>query len=118
MEKLSSREAAGLAIQALEDKKAEDIRIIDISEVSVIADYFIIAGGNNRNQIQTLCDNVEETLGRAGMPVRQIEGYNTANWILLDFGDVIVHIFDRENRLLFDLERIWRDGKQIDKAEL
>ena len=107
-----------MAIQALEDKKAEDIRVIDISEVSVLADYFIIAGGSNSNQIQALSDNVEEKLGRAGCPVRQIEGYDTANWILLDFGDVIVHIFDKENRLLYDLERIWRDGKQIDPSDI
>ena len=105
---------ARLAIRALEDKKAEDIRVIDISEVSVLADYFIIAGGTNKTQIQTLCDNVLETLGRAGYPERQTEGYNTANWILMDFGDVIVHIFDKENRLLYDLERIWRDGRQVD----
>ncbi len=118
MEKNQSMEMARLAIGALEDKKAEDIHVIDISEVSVIADYFIIAGGNNRSQIQALCDNVEEKLGRAGSAVRQIEGYDTANWILMDFGDVIIHIFDRENRLLYDLERIWRDGKQIDVDEL
>lgn len=109
-----SLETAKLAIQALEDKKGEDIRVIDISEISILADYFIIAGGGNPNQIQALCDNVEEVLGRAGCPVRQIEGYETANWVLLDFGDVIVHIFDRENRLLYDLERIWRDGRQVD----
>lgn len=114
MEKNQSLEMAKLVIDALEDKKAEDIRVIDISEVSVIADYFIIAGGSNRSQIQALCDNVEEKLGRSGYPERQIEGYDTANWILLDFGDVIVHIFDRENRLLYDLERIWRDGRQTD----
>lgn len=111
-------ETARLAIAALEDKKAEDVHIIDISEVSVLADYFIIAGGNNRSQIQALCDNVEEKLGRAGNPVRQIEGYDTANWILMDFGDVIVHIFDKENRLLYDLERMWRDGRQVDIADL
>ena len=111
-------EMAKLAIEALEDKKAEDIRVIDISEVSVLADYFIIAGGNNRSQIQALCDNVLEKLGRAGYPEKQTEGYDTANWILIDFGDVIVHIFDKENRLLYDLERIWRDGKQVDIAEL
>lgn len=116
--KHNATETARLAIAALEDKKAEDIHVIDISEVSVIADYFIIAGGNNRSQIQALCDNVEEKLGRAGDPVRQIEGYDTANWILMDFGDVIVHIFDKENRLLYDLERMWRDGRQIDAAEL
>ncbi len=109
---------AKLAIEALEDKKAEDIKIIDISEVSVIADYFIIAGGSNRSQIQALCDNVEEKLGRAGFPAKQTEGYDTANWVLLDFGDIIVHIFDKENRLLYDLERIWRDGKQLSIEEL
>lgn len=105
---------AKLAIQALEDKKAEDVKVIDISEVSVIADYFLIAGGTNQNQIRAMCDNVQEVLGRAGFECRQIEGYNTANWVLMDFGDVIVHIFDKENRLLFDLERIWRDGKIMD----
>ena len=114
MDKNYSMEITKLAVQALEDKKAEDIRVIDISEVSVLADYFIIAGGSNSNQIQALSDSVEEKLGREGCPVRQIEGYDTANWILLDFGDVIVHIFDKETRLLYDLERIWRDGKQIE----
>ena len=96
------------------NKKAEEIKVIDISEVSVIADYFLIAGGSNRSQIQALSDNVEEKLGRAGFHVKQIEGYDSANWILMDFGDIIVHIFDKENRLLYDLERIWRDGKQIE----
>ena len=109
---------AKLAIQALEDKKAEDIRVIDISEVSVVADYFLIASGNNRSQIQAMADNVQETLGRAGFEMRQVEGYGTANWILMDFGDVIVHIFDKENRLFYNLERIWRDGKAIEVSEL
>ena len=113
----TSKEIARLAIEALEDKKAEDIKIIDISELSVIADYFIIAGGSNRSQIQALSDNVEEKLGRAGHPKKQVEGYDTANWILMDFGDVIVHVFDKENRLLYDLERIWRDGRQMDVSE-
>ena len=109
---------AKLAIEALEDKKAEDIRILDISDVSVIADLFIIAGGSNKNQVQALCDNVTEKLGRAGFPENHIEGYETANWILLDFGDIIVHIFDKENRTLYDLERIWRDGKTVELSEL
>ena len=89
-----------LAIAALEDKKAEDITLIDIAKVSVLADYFLIASGSNRSQIQALTDNVEEKLGRAGYAKKQIEGYDTANWILMDYGDIIVHIFDRENRLL------------------
>ena len=114
----NSKDLCKMAISALEDKKAEDVSIIDISEVSVLADYFLIASGSNRSQIQALCDNVEETLGRSGTPVKQIEGYDSANWILMDFGDIIVHIFDKENRLFYDLERIWRDGKKISPEEL
>ena len=109
---------AKMTIDALEDKKAEDIKVIDISQVSVLADYFIIANGSNRSQIQALSDAVEEKLGRAGYPMKQIEGYDNANWVLLDFGDIIVHIFDRENRLFYDLERIWCDGKSIDTEAL
>lgn len=111
---MNSIEIARLAIRALEDKKAEEIKTIDISEVSVIADYFIIANGTNRSQIQALSYHVEETLGKAGVPLRQIEGYQNANWVLLDFHDVIIHIFDKENRLFYDLERIWRDGKPVE----
>ena len=70
---------------------------------SVIADYFIIAGGNNKSQIQAMSDEVEEKLGRAGANVKQIEGYQTANWVLMDFNDIIVHILDKENRLFYDL---------------
>ena len=114
----NSAEMAVLAIEALEDRKAEDIQIIDISEVSVLADYFIIAGGSNCSQIQALSDAVEEKLGKAGHPVKQIEGYDGAAWVLLDFGDVIVHVFDRDNRLLYDLQRIWNDGKQIEVQSL
>lgn len=121
MEKLTAEEIqkmAGLAILALEDKKAEDIRVIDISEVSVLADYFLIASGKNRSQLQAMADEVEEKLGRAGYPMKQSEGYDNANWILLDFGDIIVHLFDPENRLFYDLERIWHDGKMIDPQTL
>lgn len=113
----ASKEKAAIALRALEDKKAEDIRIIDISTVSVLADYFIIANGSNRSQIQALADSVEEKLGKAGTPVKQIEGYASANWVLLDFGDIIVHIFDKENRLFYDLERIWRDGALVELTE-
>lgn len=113
-----SKEMAALAVQALEDKKGEDIKVIDITEVSVLADYFVIASGMNRNQVQALVDNVDETLGRAGYVCKQVEGYQTANWILLDYGDIIVHVFDSENRLFYDLERIWRDGKMVDPEAL
>lgn len=110
-------EMTRLAIAALEDKKAEDICIIDISEVSVLADYFLIANGSNRNQVQAMIDNVSEKLGRAGFPVKNVEGYQTGNWILMDYGDLIVHVFDKQNRLFYDLERIWRDGNEVSKEE-
>ena len=116
-DKVRSTELARLAISALEDKKAEDVRVIDIEEVSVLADYFIIATGNNRTQVQAMADEVEMRLGKAGAAPRQIEGYQAANWILLDFGDVIIHLFDAQNRLFYDLERIWRDGKNISVEE-
>ena len=118
MENAKSKEIVKLAVQALEDKKGEDIKVIDITGVSVLADYFIIASGTNKNQVQALVDNVDETLGRAGYEAKQMEGYTTANWVLLDYNDIIVHVFDSENRLFYDLERIWRDGKTISLDEL
>ena len=113
-----SAELARLAITALEDKKAEDVRVIDIGGVSVLADYFIIASGNNRIQVQAMADEVEDRLGRAGATPKQIEGYQAGNWVLLDFGDVIIHIFDAQNRLFYDLERIWKDGTQSSPDQL
>lgn len=113
----NSKRMTTLAIKALEDKKGNDIRVIDIQDVSIIADYFIIASGSNRNQVQTMADNVEEVLGRAGYEPRQLEGYGTATWILMDYNDIIVHIFSEEDRLFYDLERIWRDGKNVDIDE-
>ena len=113
-----SKKMAAIAIDALEDRKGEDVHTIDISSISTIADYFVIASGTNINQVQALADNVQEMLGRAGYMTKNVEGYEGANWILLDFGDIVVHVFDSENRLFYDLERIWRDGKQIDTADL
>ena len=110
-----SKKMALLAVEALEDKKAEDITIIDISEVSVLADYFIIADGSNRNQVQAMADSAEEALGRAGYDAKQIEGYQSANWILMDYKDIIVHVFSKEDRAFYDLERIWRDGNRLVK---
>ena len=107
-----------IAYQALDEKKGEDIKIINLEGISVLADYFIIANGTNSSQVQALVDNVEEELHKAGYSLKQREGYSNGNWVLLDFGDVIVHIFDRENRLFYDLERIWRDGKGIAFDEL
>ena len=110
-------EMTKLAVKALDEKKAMDIKVIDIHEVSVLADYFIIASGSNQNQVQTMVDNVEEQLGKAGYEPKQIEGTKNSSWILMDYGDLIIHIFDEENRLFYDLERIWRDGKIMETNE-
>ncbi len=109
-----SRRMAELAVEALSAKKAEDIRVLDISEISTLGDYFIIASGSSRPQLSAMRDSVEEKLTKAGYQVRAIEGGDDARWILMDFGDIVVHIFDKENRLFYDLERIWRDGKEVD----
>ena len=106
---LTSKETVKLIIDALE----ENIQIIDISEVSSVADYFIITNGTNKSQVQALADNVGEKLDREGIHAKQVEGYSNANWILLDYTDIVIHVFDRESRGFYDLERIWRDGKLI-----
>ena len=111
------KEMAKIACKAIDDKKGQDIKVIDIHNVSVIADYFVIASGTNSNQVQAIVDNVEEQLGRAGYEAKQIEGNRSSSWILMDYGDVIIHVFDEENRLFYDLERIWRDGKVLDINE-
>ena len=114
----TSKKMAKMAVDALEDRKGEEVHVIDISDISTLADYFIIASGTNINQVQALADNVQEVLGRAGHMTKNVEGYDSGKWILLDFGDIIVHVFDSENRLFYDLERIWRDGKRIEVNEL
>ena len=109
---MTSKELAKIAYNALDDKKGVNITIIDISEISIIADYFIIAGGTNENQVKALAGNVEdEILQKAGLSPKHVEGYTNANWILIDYEDVIVHVFNEDDRLFYDLERIWRDGK-------
>ena len=111
------QEMVSIACKAIDDKKTLDIKVIDIREVSVIADYFVITSGSNLNQVQAIVDNVEEQLGRAGFEPKQIEGTRNSIWILMDYGDLIIHVFDEENRLFYDLERIWRDGKELDVSE-
>ena len=113
----TEKQMAQLVCRALDEKKGRDIKVIDIHDVSVIADNFVIASGSNQNQVQAMVDNVEEQLGRAGFEPKQVEGVRNSSWILMDYGDVIVHVFDEENRLFYDLERIWRDGKTLDMEE-
>ncbi|MBR2189183.1 MAG: ribosome silencing factor [Eubacterium sp.] len=114
----TSQELAGIAYDAMEEKKAIDIKLINIESISTLADYFIIASGSNRNQVQAMADEVEERLSKIGVEPKHIEGYRTANWILMDYGDLVIHIFDEENRLFYDLERIWRDGNLVDRTAI
>ncbi len=108
---------AKIAYEALDEKMAEDIRVLDISGETVMADYFIIANGSNENQVRALVDNVQEKLYKAGYEMKQLEGQRQGNWVLLDFNDIIVHVFDKENRAFYDLERIWKDGVEVDFSE-
>ncbi len=114
----TSKEMAKIAYHALSEKKAEDIQVIDISEVSTVADYFVIASGSNSNQLTAMMDQVEEDLYKAGYKECQVEGNNRSTWILMDFKDIIVHLFDTEDRLFYDLEKVWKDGKQMDLSEM
>ena len=110
---MTSAEYCKIAVKAL-----EDVKVIDIREISPIADFFIIADGMNQNQIQAMRDAVDEALYKADLKVRQVEGNQSSTWILMDYNDIIIHIFSKEDRLFYDLERIWKDGKEISVDEL
>lgn len=101
--------------KALEDKKADDVKLIDISGISDIADYFVIATANNTSQMDAMQDAVDEYMTKAGISAKSIEGHvrDRSNWILMDYRDIIVHIFDKEAREFYNLDRIWKDGKEI-----
>ena len=113
-EKEATFEYVKAAVAAIEEKKGDDVRVLDIGEISSFADYFIIAAGNNKKQVQTISDNVEEKLEKLGKRPTGIEGYPTASWILLDYTEFVIHIFSSEDRLFYDLERIWKDGKEVE----
>lgn len=100
---------------AIDDKKGVNTRILDISAITTTSDYFIVTSGNNYNQVRAIADNVEEELlKKHGMRPERVEGYNNGEWILLDYIDYVIHVFDREQRLFYDIERIWSDGKEIE----
>ena len=104
--------------QALNDKKAEEITLLEIGQISPIADYFVIASGSNVNQLNAMKDAVDAVMYTNGLHARQIEGNSKSTWILMDYGDMIVHLFSKEDRLFYNLERIWKDGKEINPEEL
>lgn len=100
--------------QALYDKKAENIDILDISELTSLGDYFIICNCNSTTQVKACVDEVEEKMTEAGFLPSHKEGYNGGNWVLVDFGDIIVHVMQRETRDFYALERLWDDAKRIE----
>ena len=109
---------AKIAYHALEGKKAEDVKVIEIGDISVIADYFIIVNGNNPSQVEAMVDAVTDGMSAEGVEPKRVEGVRSSGWVLLDYGDIVVHVFSKEDRLFYDLERIWRDGKNVSKEEL
>lgn len=101
------------ALHAATDKKALDPVVLDLREIASFTDFFVITSGTNERQVQAISDEVAETLKKAGTPPARIEGYKTAEWILLDFGDFIFHVFDDKARKFYDLERLWRESKRV-----
>ena len=116
MSNVVDKDLKNVVYKALDDKKGNDIKVLDISKISVMADYFVIASGSNKNQVQALADNVEEEMLKLGIHARQVEGYPSGNWILMDYDDFIVHVFNQDDRLFYDLERIWKDGELVELA--
>lgn len=114
----NSKEMVRIAYDALDEKLGQDIQILKIDEISVIADYLVIAGGRNQNQLNAMIDLVAEKMEQAGYRSKRIEGNKNSSWVLMDYGDVIVHVFSEEDRLFYDLEHIWRDGKKVTREEL
>ena len=109
------KELAVLAAKALDDKKAKDIQVLEITDLTTLADYFVIATGASNTQINALVDSVEKKLSEEAeeQPLHR-EGYRGGTWVLLDYGCIAVHVFNGEARNFYDLERLWRDGKNVD----
>lgn len=104
------KEAVKTACLAIEDKKGYDIKVLNISGLSPMADYFVLASGDNVNQLHAIADEITDKLGEKKIFSKQTEGYNPGNWILMDYGDFIIHLFNKESRDFYNLERIWKDA--------
>ncbi|HEV2827950.1 MAG TPA: ribosome silencing factor [Pyrinomonadaceae bacterium] len=102
-----------MALAAAAEKKALNVVVLDLREIASFTDFFVIANGTNERQVQAISDEVVETLKKAGTPVTRVEGYNSAEWILLDYGDFVMHIFNEKARAFYDLERLWRESKRV-----
>ena len=110
---MNSYDQAVMAAKAISSKKGLDIQVIEISDISVLADYMVIATGTSSTHVKALADEVEYKLDEAGVSVSHIEGYRSNSWILLDYVDVIVNVFSDEAREFYDLDRLWQDGKPV-----
>jgi len=110
MKLLDSKAMSEKIVEILENKKAKDINVIDIHNITIMSDYFVICTGTSTTHIRSLADELIEEMGKLGHEVAHSEGYDSARWILLDFGQVVVHIFHQEERNFYNLERLWSDG--------
>lgn len=111
---MTQEELIATAVKTLDSKKAEDIRVIKIGDLTILADYFIIADGTSSTQTKALADEVEFRLKQQGREPKQAQGNNGSNWIILDYSDVVIHIFYKETRDFYNLERLWSDGEDVD----
>ena len=105
-------------VRILDSKKADDMRDIWIGDLTILADYFVIAAGNSNTQVKMLADEVEYQLSQKGVKPHSTEGYRSENWIVLDYSTVVIHIFLRETREFYNLERLWAEGEQVDISHL
>jgi ribosome-associated protein len=103
-----------LALRAAAEKKAINSVVLDLREIASFTDYFVITGGANERQVQAISDGIAESLKKAGSAAARVEGYKTAEWILLDYGDFVVHIFDQKARGFYDLKRLWRESRRVE----
>lgn len=115
---MTSLELAKLSAGILDKKKAEDIKVVGIRDISVLADYFVFATGTSNTHVKALADDLEFELKEKGITTDHIEGYRSNSWVLLDYGNVIIHIFTEESRHFYDLDRLWQDGEAVDLADL
>ena len=107
-------EALKIAVIAADDKKAHDLVVLDISKIASFANHFLLCSGDSSRQMQAIADEIERRLKAAGIRPSHVEGYQNSEWILMDYMDLVVHIFSRNARVFYDLERLWRDAKKMD----
>lgn len=115
---MTPKEIAVAAVRALASKKAKDVRMIGIRDLTILADYFVIATGTSNTHVKALADEVEFALKQQGVAPNHEEGHHSNTWILLDYGSVVVHVFQGQTREFYDIERLWKDGEAVDLSSL